>query len=105
MVLICISLIISDAEHIFLGILAICMSVLEKCLFRFTAEFSIGLFGVLLLSCMSYLHTLEISPLYLQIFSPILWVVFFVLFMVSFAMQKLLSLISSHLFLFLFSLF
>ena len=38
--------------------------------------------------------------LHLQIFSPILWVVFS-LFMVSFAVQKLLSLIRSHLFIFL----
>ena len=40
--------------------------------------------------------------LHLQIFSPILWVVFFILFMVSFAMKKLLSLIRSHLFIFCF---
>ena len=36
---------------------------------------------------------------YLQIFSPILWV-FFILFMISFAVQKHLSLIISHLFIF-----
>ena len=39
--------------------------------------------------------------LWLQIFSPILWVLF-VLSMVSFAVQKLLSLIRSHLFIFVF---
>ena len=37
---------------------------------------------------------------HLQIFSPILWVVF--LFVVPFALQKLLSLITSHLFIFVF---
>uniref|UniRef100_A0A8D1EI10 Uncharacterized protein n=1 Tax=Sus scrofa TaxID=9823 RepID=A0A8D1EI10_PIG len=52
-VLVCISVIISNVEHFFMFLLATCVSSLAKCLFRSFAHFSLGLLAFLLLSCIS----------------------------------------------------
>ena len=100
-----VSLIMSEDEHLFMFLWPICMSSLEKCLFRSFSHILIGLFvfwySVVWVACIFWklilcllFHLLLFSRFLRVVFSPCL---------ISFAvLQKLLSLIRSYLFTFVF---
>ena len=106
LLLICISLIIRDGEHLFKCLLSICMSCLEKCLLRSSSLFWLGCFSFLSFVCSDIeTHELFVNFGYKYLVSCFICKYFLLFCGLSFCfvygflvVQKLLSLIRSNLF-------
>ena len=86
-------------------LLATWVSSMENCLLRSPDHCLIGLFAFLMLSCMGCLNILDTNPLSVASFANIFSHsegCLLILSVVSFAVQKLLSLVRFHLFIYLF---
>ena len=92
-ILICISLMINDVEHLFMCLSAIYVPALETSLCRFLAHFLIWLFFCWVVSSLNILGINPLLDIWFENISLCLVGCFFILMVVSFSVQKLFSLI------------